>query len=1287
MKRIHLLLSLLLLMFMTGLAFSQTADDAAIEPTTTEEPQVAFEIEGEIGRALPRKIVYDPQRQRIAVVDAYRRLLLVDAQDYSTLAILHDRGEYGDVAFSNDGRWLAVTYGVTMELWDTESQTLAASLPRLGTAKQIIGPLAFSSNDDILIFYGIYPAPRALRISENDTIVYPWVWHLPAARNEAPSTLPNQVEALQMFDFANGFVLSPDDRIVAALPGRLRVLDAFTLESLYEIPTDRYEQDPLTVWTSLRDDSVYVRPVTTNTLLQVDTENGVLVEIPMNRDLTQNDFDQISGLELGSVARVIGPKAHRGTIPLLEVLLGQYYRDESYYGFTALTVTLIDLVLPPAASQDNVLALLYVYNEDSRVGRFQFSQSGGATQMVLSPDGDDLLLRYYTNDEYVFTFDIATGRELSRFLPALRAIGGYRRDSQNRVLAYNLSGEEVISDFQRIDADDNSLLAEDLRYSRSFDRFYFSNDNTKVITLAGTEWRQWDIATGEVVRREAIYLNGEIIATAPDGSRFLSQFYTDYDGGGGAQVLDLNTGENITVNFNAIPGSFVEQIYANAGWTKFLVIYSVNEYGAYAPGNQVAMYDIQDGFQWLIAGDDLPPNSQRHYGWVDEDTAYVYGQGFASNITQRVYGAEYAENSLPQCIVAAYPDNVPQFSQLWERMVYRLRGDKLNQWTLPICGDLPDSASGVEALLQPTDTPSFTAATGVPSGEVPQCLLDRYPNETAEYTEVWKAMVINASAEQAQELAVLLCEGIGVIYPDGDFDPSLGLTMFLDAETGERSSGDYQPPVVEERPLYPIYELFEQTEQRSLGTAILSPNKELVAASSLPGELIVYRMVVTYDSLMANLTATAVFQLATANLIRAEASPSPTYNIVGTPRPTLTPTMEQTLFPQPENTMEQTPFPRADGVEQFCPSEQLYTLDDLPDGYDASGRLYAPVLGDPLWVIEPEDGTRYEAPEIPQCDRGLSCQFSPDKQWILAQTYELIYVVRPDNSDARILWDLRTPTHPTPVPYDLYWSGNQSLEWDAPIPMTPVGDVDGDLYYEQGYARDVLNVFPDPKPWIPAVEINQIPATYISRQPGGAWAVVNTSYNTGIGLGYKYYLYNTESGEYQLFAQYEYESINVYWHPFGDRLYYSFPVDHYPTYQVTFPETTNQLLGAAQGGTWSNDGRYRIYATENPAFQIGLWDSQSGALRSYCLPETGARLYEGTFNWSPDSRYVALQAFLPKDESVEGVGQHTMILSLDTGAVVDLTTGAGPIVVWAQEAGTYGDGRVVTPTPTISATP
>lgn len=1284
MKRISLLLALCLSLLFAGGVLSQWSSPSIAQtdgtPTATHTP--VFEIVGEIGRALPRKMVYDPQRERMAIVDAYSRLLLVNAPDYSTIAVLHERGQYGDLAFSRDGRWLAVTFGLTMELWDTESATLAARLDNLGGVQQLFGPLAFSSDDQVLIFYGVYPAPRALRLTENDTIVYPWVWHLPAAREDGESTLPGGVEAIQMFDYANGFVLSPDDTIIAALPGRLRVLNAFTLATEYEIPTDRYEQDPLIIWNSLGDQSVYVRPVSANTLLQVDTDRRALVEIPMDVRLTEEDRDLLGGLELGESARVIGPQASRRNIPLLRTFLGYYYRDSTTgYGERPLTVTLVDLLLPPAASQDNVRALLYVYEEDTDLGYFQFSNSGQFSQMAIHPNGDQVLIRLQDGDEYVVTYDLESGEELDRFLPALRAIGGYQRRNQNRILAYDQSGEVIISDFQRIEADTNEVIAEDLRYSRQFERFYFSENNTSVVTLSGSEWREWDIASGQIIRREVIRIDGEIIATSDDGHRFLSQYYT-YDGAG-ASVLDLRENINYTVRFDGLPGSSVEEVFANPSWTQFLVVYGVNSYGQHAPGNQIALYHYEDGLQWLIAGDDLPPMGGRQYGWVDEETVFVYGQGFDETQPRRVYGVDYAENSLPQCIMDRYPEHEARFSQLWERMVYYLRADHLNEWTLLICEDLPESADEVEDLFRPTDTPVFIEPTGVAIGEVPTCLTAQFAGEAQAYADVWNDITANASPQDRARLADLLCEGIGVVQPSDEFDPLLGVTMFINAETGERASGAFTRPVVIRRPLDRVYQLFREIERRELGTAILSPNAEFVAASSLPGELVIYRLIEPYDSIMAVVTQTAVAQLSRANLIRAEPSSSPTYNMIGTPRPTLTPTIALTLYPRADQ-----PAFRSVRVQPICPAETLYSIDNPPASYDATGRLYAAFDSGPLWVIEPETGQRAPDESIIQCGRGIDCQFSPDNRWVLAEDFDLIYVIRPDSSDQRVLWDKRTPNPPTPFPFNLYWSGNQALEWQAPLEVT---DVYGYVYYPDAYVRDVINVFPDPSPWIPEFSINGLPTSFVSRQPGGLWAVAYTTYNTGLGIGYKYYLYHTERHEYQLFAQLPFGGVDFTWHPDGGRLFYQMPHPRLSSrtevYQVVFPDVTNQYLPEFENGTWSNDGRYRAFSMNSRSQPIGVWDSVTGETRTYCLPETGARLYQGPFTWSPDNRYLALLAPLPKDETVEGVGSHTLILNLETGEVVDLTTGSIQHLVWAQEPGTYGDGRVTTPTPTPSVTP
>ena len=46
-----------------------------------------------------------------------------------------------------------------------------------------------------------------------------------------------------------------------------------------------------------------------------------------------------------------------------------------------------------------------------------------------------------------------------------------------------------------------------------------------------------------------------------------------------------------------------------------------------------------------------------------------------------------------------------------------------------------------------------------------------------------------------------------------------------------------------------------------------------------------------------------------------------------------------------------------------------------------------------------------------------------------------------------------------------------------------------------------------------------------------------------------------------------------------------------------------------------------------------------------------------------------------------------MVLNVETGEVVDLTTGILQLITWGQEPGSYGSGVVVTPTPTPTMTP
>lgn len=1260
MRRMQLvLIGTLILLLAAGVVLAQGGAGAE-----TEEHDISFEIESEIGRALPRHIVYDPNFERYAIVDAYGRLFLADALTFETQHVLYESGSYNDLAFSNDGRWLALAIASRIELYNTETGELAADLTELGQALRIVGPLAFARDDNLLVFNGIYPAPRSIRLHENDTVTVPWVWNLTAARNEGPSTFPRQVEAWQFFDYRNGFVLGPNDRIVAALPGRLNVLDAYTLDVVFEIPTDRYERDPMTVWFSARDNKIYVRPVEGNTLFQVDTQRGVLVEIPLNEWLTPSDLEQIGGIELSAQARVIGEPATRRTVDLLNVMLGTNYRET--LGFPPLTVTLIDLIIPPAATGENITAFLFVYDERLDRGYFTIVRSSNIQQMVLSPDANRLLVRQTIDgEEYVVTYDLNTGDEIERFIPATRGIGYYSRALKNRVLAYSADGSAVISDFQRIDPGTLDVLAEDLRYSRRFERFFFTEDSAGIVTLSGTEWRLWDVDTGQVLRREVVPVRGSIQATSSDGFRFLTR-YEDQQGNG-VEVIDMRDNSRRNVDFAMLPGRFIEQVIPNVNWEKFFVIYSPNEWGQYYPGNEVAMYSLDDGQLWLLAGDDLPPTDSRQYGWVDEHTVYVYGGGVPEVQPARVYGLQYDASGLPACAVQAFPDQLALWTDLWERLVYYLRPDALGYLTQLICAELPDTAQEVQQLLLPTVTPRPVTPTPIVIPGIPVCLTAKYPDRAEEYAAVWREVTKGLTEAQIAETAEILCEGIGEIRLNPISPQPIQMTMMIDAQTGERATGAFTPIERISRPIYPVQDEFFRTTQRQLGQAILSPDEQLVAASNLPGELIVYRLVRSYRALLDDITATAAVQVTAQNLIGVLPSPTPTYHLVGTPRPTLTPTITLTPIPRPS---ERVPQEHYGEVVDLCPADHLLTMNNLPEGYSPTGRLIAPVLGDNLWEINPASGRRREDPTIPLCGKGINCQFSPDRSWILADAPAsgTIYVVRPDGTDERVLFDEDDRKPPS-----IIWTGARTLEYEVQIVIT----VNGRDQRVNALQRDILGVFPDPDPWIPRIVINEIPATLISRQPGGPLAVAYTVFSTGVGPGYKYYLYNIETGAYEYFATVTDGQLYAQWHPLGDRLFYYYPPPPRTLpvwYQINVREQANRLLGNFTYGTWSNEGRYVAFYTDRRTQPIAVYDSQTGLTRTYCIPETGSRFYEGRFTWSPDSRYVALQAYLPKDENQEGVGQHTLILDVETGAIVDLTTGVGALVDWSRTPGTYREG-------------
>jgi hypothetical protein len=826
-RKITLMALALLVLPLVGLSLGQPAAVPSPSPSPTELP-MSFRIEAEIGRALPRRMIYEPIYERYAVIDAYSRLLLIDARDYSTQAVLYEAGRFNDFAFSHDGRWLALAVERRIELWDAERAVKVASIDDPGQPIQVIGPLAFTRDNRFLQFSGVYPAPRSIRLFEGQTVNVPWVWDLAAARREAQSQYPNRAEAWQFFDYRNGFVLGPEDRIVAALPGRLQVLNPATLEVYFDIPTTRYEQEPMNVFFSARDSKIYVRPNNNSRLLiQVDALRGVLSEVPLERALRPQDLASLPVEVSASAAQRQGYRT-----PLMRLLLGGMewgFPNNLFWGLIPrglipFQVTIIDYLTPPSGARDNILLLVRVDNPFTTESAFFLSLA--VSQAVLSADGETLLLRHFVNrDERISAFDARSGQLDYRFTPSLRAIGGYSRSTRNRVLAYTRDGQQIISDFQRYSADQGQVVAEDLRYSRRFDRFFFTEDGQRVVTLSGTEWREWDANSGEVLRREVVNLSN-LLTTSRDGYRFLS-LRRQRSGRFEAfiEILDLNNGlrRTQTLGLEAVEGSFIENVAFNADWTRFLAIYSPNVYGPYGEGNQIAYYALGQGRLWHMAGDDLPPPYNREYRFVDAETVLVRGEGFANDQTARIFGVDYStQGGLPACLVQRFPQQIERWSALWERLIARLRDDQLHRLALFICQQDLSNASAVQALLVLTATPLPVTRTPVVLPGVPVCLTFAYGERAEQVAALWRDITRDLDDNARAEMEALMCQGIGDIDAEvllSSDEQYLVQTVLIGAD-GVRRSGDVPPPPPRPNLLEPLRREFYRATERDFGQAI-----------------------------------------------------------------------------------------------------------------------------------------------------------------------------------------------------------------------------------------------------------------------------------------------------------------------------------------------------------------------------------------------------------------------------------------------------------------------------------
>jgi hypothetical protein len=596
---------------------------------------------------------------------------------------------------------------------------------------------------------------------------------------------------------------------------------------------------------------------------------------------------------------------------------------------------------------------------------------------------------------------------------------------------------------------------------------------------------------------------------------------------------------------------------------------------------------------------------------------------------------------------------------------------------------------------QPTTTPALVAG-------VPACLTANFPDRALEYAQDWRKITQGLLPEVMAKMEQYLCESLGGGRGDVAVStPSInGLTMLIDVNTGIRSTGSFNFPAADERPLGPLQDAFLKVEKRELGNAALSPDEQYLAEQNSDGLLTIYRVVVPYRQLLSTLTATANQYATAQNIIGVRPSPTPTFDALGTPRPTLTATVTPTSPPLPQATAVQA----AGDTEAICPANTLYRIENPPPAYSPAGVITGTVQGRSLWVMQPRDGYAYAEPEIPQCGAGVACQYSPNFQWILAQNADGIALMRPDGRDYRILFSAQEQAA---WPKDLSWYAPDGLQYTMTreVAHDPVYEVTEVHQLDVSTGKDTVR-----DDW-PPVAVNRLPTELVSQQPGGPMAIVRTSFNTGYGTGYKYYTYNRATGSWAYFARTNSVDaqgpIDFIWSPLGDKLYYRrltlkkaeavegapmptgtaapglFPTlapNGQPSTPSPFVDDTvatspwylfnpvtgeHAYLGIFPNGYWSQDGRYTAFPLpqrNDGVGKIGVWDSQSGQTRKYCLPETGDGGYSGPILWSPDSRYLALVAQLPRDQ--QEIGPHLLILDLTTGTTTELGIDFKQPVFW-----------------------
>ncbi|MBN1967706.1 MAG: hypothetical protein JW910_23825, partial [Anaerolineae bacterium] len=1037
-------------------------------------------------------------------------------------------------------------------------------------------------------------------------------------------------------------------------------------------------------------DMLYVRPINNRSaLVQVDTASGASFSLPLGRDLNYNSIPALDALLLSETAQIIGEPGSLEGNSLLRLLLGDNYRAQ--WNYHPLTVMLLDVLEPVTDAAEQNGLLLYVFDEQAGRGVLDFLHPADANQMVLHPGGTRLLVRRASGAGSVEVYDLASGALVLTLDPAVRDPGG------NYVLAYSPDGGAIISDFQRFDAVTGDVLYQDLGVRPSLGDAYFTADSQRLLTLDGDQWWVWDVYTGEVVQRETVDLRGGVMDVSEDRTRFLTQI--DTPDGPGIEIVDVATGERQSALFETLPNRSIMEVYPSPDWTYYLVVYSAYEYSPHYPGNEIALYHLREGRLWFLAGDDLPQPEGRGYGWLDDETIYLYSESYGGQSQpERIYGVDYHASGLPDCLVQHFPDDWPRWASLWERLVSRQRGDALDRLAVRLCAALPAPADDIDAIFDPTPRPTRPPATETPAviAGVPACLTLRYPDQALDYAALWRELTADLTPEETAEMEELLCEGLNEAnvpspYYGSGYDSGF-VVMTIDAQTGTRREGTFFPPEegaeTADRSLTLVLDEFERQYGYRPAGAFLSPDGQLLALRSSSGYFTIYRLLADYDAIAATATGFAAPPTDQPGSIRVRPTATQPFEELGGPRPTLTPTITPTSPPPAE-----APGAQPQLVLESCALTTRYAISAPPEGWDPPGTLLVRVYNSNLlWRLDPATGSLRPDETLPACVNSQSCQTSFDQDWVLEYT-NVIRVMRPDGSDATVLYDVLEQTY---WPTSISWLGEHTLEYQY---ETYLPDRRNNPVSLAQQFNPESGEFSEPfTPRRSSVSINQLSTETVAVQPGGGpLVVVRTAFNSGHNTGYRYYIVDRDTGTVDYFARlaaYSSNNLDAIWHPLGRELYYRYPGGE-DWYIFDAATRTHRVLGDLPDGTWSRDGRYRaawftlpyeersarieqLTATPLPLpvgpfteagtlEMIRVWDSITGEVRRFCIPETPGRSDNRPLLWSPDNRYLVFRIELPGDGNFDTVRPRTLILDTQTGNVVELALDVSEVVLWMQD--------------------